>query len=161
MSFDDKFIKKILVSKENAPNDENEFILQINGKYRIMLDKIGKFFNHNVYAINCNIPILSHNYLAFIFECNAIPRIIFYEDDQNYNHVQDVYHHFILKDENILKRFVLINQIDILDEIKYLFKIKLIPLYIDYDELIPKNSQISFGTYPDIDYESAISLFIS
>jgi|SRR5579862_7479913 len=176
MSFDGNLLKKILVSR-NKSQDDN-LILDLN-KSKITLNKIGSFCDSDVYMIDCDIT-LSGNSVEFKFKTgdfkdfrgykilamdeilDNVPRCIFFNDDQNYNHVLDTYYKFMPKDKYIPKILILIEQINILSEIKNILKIKLICLIINYEELIPKNNEISFGVYPNgTGCGSAISLFIS
>jgi hypothetical protein len=177
-SFDGKSIKKILISKNKSQDDYYYFNLTDNRniKTKIALNKIGSFHDCDIYMIYCNIPVSSWR-ISFDFAYNKhddsdqgrLMKLfditggsILYDSDGNYNHVFDVYRSFMPKDTYIPKILMLIDQINILEEIKNLLKIKLIFLFIDYEKLIPKNNEISFSVYPcGTGNKTAISLFIS
>ena len=101
--FNDKIIKRILICSNNY--DKETMNLQIRTENNLVsnyiLKKIASSGQINVYELNCEIELKS-NIINFMIEnfnifgelelndSFLLDRCIFYEDDQNYNHVHDV-----------------------------------------------------------------------
>lgn len=159
-SFTGKVLKQILIANKGYDKDEINIEIgcsNIEDKYnRYTLKKIDSINDINVFLLECDIP-LNNNTIRFTCPDIELVKIdnfklmhsIFYSDDRNYNHVNDILKYSFY--EHSLK----INDANNNN--------KILELYHNASFLVPPHGQTSYGVYINTLHEekSAISLFIT